>query len=844
MATWGFPLGLTQFSGKRSRRMTNKFNDRPNRSFARRGRPAAQCRRPLTAERLEDRRLLAAAEGSLFTLPRQSLDTVGLTGTLSSTIRWGDGTQTQISHGTQTPAGNIRFKFDYSLDTSNFFTSTRRTALEQAGQALVQHFTDQFSAIIPSGPNSWSANVCHPSTGAANLLCANVVDVSNRVPSVAANEIVVFAGARDIIAGVLGAGGPGGYAGSGTQSWLNTVASRGQTGALQNPQTDFGIWGGSVAFDSVGTDWYFGSDINGIGPDQIDFRTVAAHELMHVLGFGYSPIDRTSSWERLTSGSTFNGNAARNAYVGSGFPPLDTTGVGDGPPRSHWAAAIQEAGQPTLMGTAVQAGMRQNLTRLDLAALDDLGWQVTYPAPVVIENQTHVYGDDADYDVEIIVKGSTLGQISKTAIADITNVAPTLTVPPTQTVMAGEPLTLSQGLFGISDPGFGTSGTSPPKSETFTYSIDWQDGTAASTGTATVTQVGNATRDTLATFSASHTYANAGDFQVAVTVTDDDGGSDTEVFTVQVSAPPDLVLSLSNPSIAENAGSNAATLTVTRVGSAKDVDETIRLTSDDHSEATVPASIVILAGRTFATAAVSAEDDQLLDGTQLVTLTASGDSLVPADIGLAVTDAESLSVALTAAEVVENETNSVTLTLTRSNTDTNQLLEVNVAGGDPNELNMPNPLIIEAGKSLVQIQLDPINDDDPERTQRLTYTFTAPGYQGTSTAFDLLDDEQPLFQNPLDRFDANGNGTVTSGDALRVINEVGFREGPFALDPDNDLPAGVFLDVTGDYIASALERAANHERSRSPIGAQRGASRINCAFVRSGVVFRFSADET
>ena len=60
-------------------------------------------------------------------------------------------------------------------------------------------------------------------------------------------------------------------------------------------------------------------------------------------------------------------------------------------------------------------------------------------------------------------------------------------------------------------------------------------------------------------------------------------------------------------------------------------------------------------------------------------------------------------------------------------------------------------------------------------------------------------------QNPLDRFDANGNGTVTSGDALRVINEVGFREGPFALDPDNDQPAGLFLDVTGDYLASALD---------------------------------------
>jgi PKD repeat protein len=800
VAACGFALGLTRIPCKGSQRMINQSLDRAKRSLARRRqRSRLPSRRRLAAERLEDRRLLAAAEGDVFRLPPQSLDSIGLTGALSSTIRWGDGTQTQASHGTPTPAGNIRFKFDYSLNQNSFFTNQVRQALEETGAALVQHFTDQFSAIIPAGSNSWSANVCHPSsTSAPNLLCGEIVDVSNRVRNVAANEIVVFAGARDIIDGVRGAGGPGGYGASGSQQWLNTVAGRGQAGALQNPQTDFAVWGGSVSFDNVGTDWYFNRDISEIGPNQVDFRTVAAHELMHVLGFGYSPIDRTSSWERLTSGSTFSGTAARNVYQSP--PPLDTTGIGDGARKSHWG----DIGQPALMRGATTVGQRQALTRLDLAALDDLGWQVNYPSPIVIENQTHVYGDDADYDVEVILAGTAFGRMSET-IANITNVSPSLSVPPTQSVMAGEPLTLPESLFRISDPGFGTTGTNPPTSETFTYRIDWRDGTAVSTGTANVTQIGNATRDTLASFAVSHTYANAGNFQVAVTVTDDDGGSDTELFTVEVTVPPDLLLSLSKSALAEDSGANAAVLTVTRAGPAKDVDETIRLLSDDPSEATVPESVVILAGETTAMAAVKAEDDQLLDGTQSVTLTASGDSGVPAEIMLAVNDAESLSIELTAAEVREDEPDSVTLTVARSNSDTHQPLEVNVAGGDSDELNMPNPLIIQAGMSLLEIQLRPVNDDDPERTQRLTYTFTAAGYQGTSAGFDLLDDEHPLFQNPLDRFDANGNGAVTSGDALRVINEIGFREGPFAFDPETAQSDGLYLDVTGDYRASALD---------------------------------------
>ena len=310
-------------------------------------------RRWLTPERLEPRVLLAAPEGGEFRLPRQTVDPVGLAGTISATIRWGDGTETAVPVSTPTVPGKIRLRFDYSLDTSNFFTAERRTALEQAGRSVSQYLTDELSAISPGGDNSWTAAPCHPSQGSGSQC------VTTQIPnlSVAANELVIFAGARDFDGIVRGTGGFGGFSSArGSQQFLDAVIGRGQAGTKSNPQTDVGPWGGSISFDSRGTDWYFGSNSDGITANQIDFRTVAAHELLHVLGFGLIRTDTTTAWQNLTRGTTFNGERAKNAYIGSGFPPLETENSSIGPIKLHWADSIEELGQPTLMSAAVPTG--------------------------------------------------------------------------------------------------------------------------------------------------------------------------------------------------------------------------------------------------------------------------------------------------------------------------------------------------------------------------------------------------------------------------------------------------------------------------------------------------------
>ena len=252
----------------------------------------------------------------------------------------------------------VSFQFDYSLDTSHFFDNpAARSALEQAANSLGSFLSDSLEAIVPSGNNSWLAQFHSPGSGSI----VNVTDLT-----VAANTLVIFAGARDLSGGTVAEGAPGGWSsGNSDSQWLDLLSRRGQTGAVVDPRrtaTDFGPWGGSLAFDSLGTDWYFGSSASGILPNQMDFMSVAQHELGHLLGFGTA-----ESFDRYISGNVFTGPSATSAYDGEGSPPLS----GD---RSHWAGGTTDGAQAVAMDPSLGPGVRRLFTGLDYAALNDIGW--------------------------------------------------------------------------------------------------------------------------------------------------------------------------------------------------------------------------------------------------------------------------------------------------------------------------------------------------------------------------------------------------------------------------------------------------------------------------------------
>ena len=241
--------------------------------------------------------------------------------------------------------------FDYSFDTNGFFNdASRRTALETAGSELVSRIGDSLEGISASNGNTWTASFFNPATGGQ-------AEIPNLV--VPDSTLIVFAGGRNLDASEAGVGGSGGFQAGGDSAWLDRIAKRGQA-------TGYSLWGGSLTFDTT-SNWNFTTNAPADG--QVDFYTVATHELGHVLGFGTAP-----EFSSFTVNGRFAGSASIAANGGSA-PRLS-------PDQSHWAQGTLSNGQQTSMQPTLVSNTRYGYTSLDYAALTDIGWSVTSTAGI------------------------------------------------------------------------------------------------------------------------------------------------------------------------------------------------------------------------------------------------------------------------------------------------------------------------------------------------------------------------------------------------------------------------------------------------------------------------------
>lgn len=693
------------------RRFLSSFRERRLRLKSR-----PRTRRRLEFERL-DSRVALTAEGQSFALS-QSIDTSALGGTISGSVMWGDGTSSAVGVSASPAPGPLSIRFDYSLDSSGFFGSQdRRNSLQFAGNSIISKFSDQLTAIQPAGTDQWSANFLNPSTGAQDTR-------SNLV--IPANEILIFVGARALVANELGHGEKGGFsASSSSQTFLNTVAARGQAGALANTQTDFGPWGGTISFSSTAT-WHFGLTTDGLDPNEFDFVSVASHEILHSLGFGLA-----NSWNSKVVG----GFTGVNSVAIAGKSPVPLNDV------SHWAIGTTSNGQIAAMTPETTNGQRKLPTRLDFAGMQDIGWQLIPQQIQVIAS--HTYGDNGNFPATVVLNGSVVGTLRFPVNVDITNVSPTLAAQQNVNGVQSQTLTLARiGQF--TDPGFGASQASPPRAETFTFSINWGDGSPLETGNATVETLGSEGVNTKGFFGAAHVFSQMGNFTVTSIVSDDDGGSSQQQFTVTVGPPPTLELSIDKNTIAEDAGANAALVTVKRVGFDTSLALAVSLSSSDTTELQLPNSVSIPAGQFSITVPAQAIDDTLLDGTVRVILSASVGAIISNTVPVDVLDREKILVSLNRNSFAENAgAGAATLTVSRSNTDTNQSITVQLSSNDTSEANLPASVVIPAGLTSVIVGVDAIDDSVFDGTQIVVLGASSDGYESASIQLTVTD-YQPL----------------------------------------------------------------------------------------------------
>jgi PKD repeat protein len=147
-------------------------------------------------------------------------------------------------------------------------------------------------------------------------------------------------------------------------------------------------------------------------------------------------------------------------------------------------------------------------------------WDFDDGSPVQTgETLTHAFPDDGVYTVSLTVTDDDGGSVSQTATATIGNLPPTITaLTAPATGFEGETLTFD---VAVTDPG----------TDTFTYAWDFGDGSPVVAGGA----------------SESHVFEDDGTYGVTVTVTDDDGGTDSATAVVMISNVDPTIASMTVP---------------------------------------------------------------------------------------------------------------------------------------------------------------------------------------------------------------------------------------------------------------------------------------------------------
>jgi len=195
------------------------------------------------------------------------------------------------------------------------------------------------------------------------------------------------------------------------------------------------------------------------------------------------------------------------------------------------------------------------------------------------------------------------------------------------------------------------------------------------------------------------------------------------------SVSPILGVTATPPNFPENTGPAAASGTIT-IPNALPSDLVVTLTSSDITEATVPATVTILAGTTSIPYTISAVNDFLVDGPQGVTISAAATGYLSGSFNLTVEDDNdaAIVVAVTPTTFAENAgPNAATGTVTVVE---NVLADLTVTLFSASSDIQFNPLTVTilAGTNTAAFSIDAINNNLADGTRTFSVRASAPGY--------------------------------------------------------------------------------------------------------------------
>ncbi len=278
------------------------------------------------------------------------------------------------------PASAVIIDISYEYDTSGFFSentrdgSAARATMEAAAEFYSDILTDSLAPIESnlSANNNYEVDFTHPSG------FNRVVIPFLQLP---ADTIRVYVGSRNL-GSTLGLASIGNtnVSGDPNTNFVNTATLRGQNfGTESDPRAEIAPWGGYITFNNRtdGLRGFWNYDHSAPPGFNNDLYSTAIHEIGHILGVGTS-----DSYHSFIPDGTTAFTGPRTTFFNDG-EPLELTGdldhVGDTDletdPHPHTDGADEQV-SAFLANRPIRT--RHELTLLDAAILDDIGWDVNY----------------------------------------------------------------------------------------------------------------------------------------------------------------------------------------------------------------------------------------------------------------------------------------------------------------------------------------------------------------------------------------------------------------------------------------------------------------------------------
>jgi hypothetical protein len=223
---------------------------------------------------------------------------------------------------------------------------------------------------------------------------------------------------------------------------------------------------------------------------------------------------------------------------------------------------------------------------------------------------------------------------------------------------------------------------------------------------------------------------------------------------------------------------------------------TVTLTSSDPTRVSVPATVTIPVGQSSANIPLTVIDDNLLNGPELITISASTPTFTPASAQVTIHDNESATLSLTLPASAAEGVGAVTGTVNSSTAPT-QNITITLASSNTARASVPATVILPAGQTSVNFPISVINDNIANGTTLVSISAAAENWiEGFGTLAILDNDNTLKVTVPGSGWEGQtftNAGTVTIGGADAsdvIVNLAASVPGDVTLPANVTIPAG------------------------------------------------------